>query len=86
MIFGGSCSRNTSETTHRDVNVVKHFVDNQQFPVFSLTLRETLPCLFPVRRLPTQSRARHFGGVSAEKKTHSDNVTRNALAGRNNGA
>ena len=36
-----------------------------------------------VRRLPTQSRSRHFGGVS-EKKTRSDHVSGNALAARNN--
>ena len=47
---------------------VKHVADKQQFlvtiPYFSLTLR----------RLPTQSRSRHFGGVS-EKKNRSDHVT-----------
>ena len=41
----------------------------------------TLPCLIPVRRLPTPSRSRHFGGLS-EKKTLSDHVTRNAIVAR----
>ena len=44
-----------------------------------------MPCLVPVRRLPTPSRSRHFGGVS-EKKTRWDHVTRNALAALNNEA
>ena len=39
----------------------------------------------PVRRLPTQSRSRHFGGIP-DKKTRSDHMTRNALAARNNEA
>ena len=54
---------------------VKYVDDKQQFhltiPCFSLTLR----------RLPTQSRSRDFGGVS-EKKTRSDHVTRNSSAAR----
>ena len=41
--------------------------------------------LVRVRRLPTQSRWRHFGGVS-EEKTRSDHVTRKALDARNNEA
>ena len=45
----------------------------------------------PVRRLPTQSRPRHFGGIPEEKEKretvrNSDHVTRNALAVRNNEA
>ena len=45
----------------------------------------------PVRRLPTQSRSRHFGGIPEEKEKretvrNSDHVTRNALAVRNNEA
>ena len=48
---------------------VKHVTDKQQFHV-------TIPCFsLTLRRLPTQSRSRHFGGVS-EKKTRSDHVTR----------
>ena len=39
----------------------------------------------PVRRLPTQSRSTHFGGVS-EKKTRPDHVTRTSLAAQNNEA
>ena len=50
---------------------VKHVADKQQFHV-------TIPCFsLTLRRLPTQSRSRHFGGIS-EKKTRSDHVTRNA--------
>ena len=40
----------------------------------------------PVRRLPTQSRSRHCGGIPEAKKTRSDHVTRNVLAARNNEA
>ena len=29
----------------------------------------TLPCLVPVRRLPTPSRSRHFGGLSEKKNS-----------------
>ena len=58
---------------------VKHVADKQQFHV-------TIPCFsLTLRRLPTQSRSRHFGGVS-EKKTRSDPVTRNASAARDNEA
>ena len=58
---------------------VKHVADKQQFHV-------TIPCFsLTLRRLPTQSRSRHFGGVS-EKKTRSDHVTRHALVARNNEA
>ena len=58
---------------------VKHVADKQQFHV-------TIPCFsLTLRRVPTQSRSRHFGGVS-EKKTRSDHVTRNASARRNNEA
>ena len=36
---------------------VKHVADKQQFPVFpDATVDIDLPCLVPVRRLPTQSR------------------------------
>ena len=41
---------------------VKHVADKQQFHV-------TIPCFsLTLRRLPKQSRSRHFGGVSEKKK------------------
>ena len=71
---------------------VKHIADKQTIPCnnslfFSdakVDIAMPSPCP-AVRRLPTQSRSRHFGGVS-EKKTRSDHVTRKALAARNNEA
>ena len=59
-IFRRSCSRNTSETTRRDVAVCKTRCRETTFSCFSLTLRWTLPCVVPVRRL-----LMHFGGELA---------------------
>ena len=67
-IFRRSCPRNNSETTRRDLTVCKTSCRKTIFPCFSLTLQQTLPCLVPVRRLPTQSWSRHFGGIPEEKK------------------
>ena len=64
-IFRRSWSRNTSETTRRDVAVCKTRCRETTFSCFSLTLRWTLPCVVPVRRLLMQSRSMHFGGELA---------------------
>ena len=90
MRFSGGRALEILVNQHPEMPLfVKHVADKQQFPVtirrFSITLRLTLPCLVPVRRLPTQSRSTHFVGVS-EKKTRPDHVTRTSLAAQNNEA
>ena len=86
MIFRGSCPRNTSETTRRDVIVCKTLcpINNNSLFFSDATLDIAMP--IPCKASSHAISGKAFRRRVWENKTPSHHVTRTALAARNNEA
>ena len=86
VIFRGSCPRNTSETTRRDVIVCKTLcpINNNSLFFSDATLDIAMP--IPCKASSHAISGKAFRWRVWENKTPSHHVTRTALAARNNEA